>query len=247
MTTQVTLTRRATTPFAPRFVERHPDFWPIVRAARTFYDALDWPAVAEYVRAFDGPPPVTFVETLPKPRRSRARGSIDRASMYDAQIVSGVVPTRARCWHDFSNALVWATFPLAKRALHARQHRAIAAWIPEGATRLPGARSREMDALALLDEGGVVQVGARSVVFGHALYEGAALLLHENAAPVGGVRRVVAREILRLEPRASESESALLARVDAALRELIDEREPLTPESFPSARRLFCSNSGAAG
>lgn len=246
MTTRVTLARRATTPFLPGFVERHEDFWPLARAAGAFAGAADWPPVAAYGRAFEGPPPVVFVESPPKPRRARAKGRIDRDGMYDAQIVRGIVPTRARCWHDFSNALVWATFPRAKQALHARQHRAVAAWIPEGATRLPGARSREMDALALLDEGGVVQVGSTSVIFGHAIYEGAALLLHETTMPPGGVRRVVAREVLQLDPH-TETRGELLRRVDHALAHLLDTQHPLTPETFPSARRLFCSNSAAEG
>lgn len=246
MTTRATLERRATTPFQPAFVERHADFWPLERAARSFAGSIDWPPVADYARAFDGPAPVAFVESAPRPRRARAKGSIDRDAMYDAQIIRGVVPTRARCWHDFSNALVWATFPQAKRALHARQYRAVTAWIPDGATRLPGARSREMDALALIDEGGVVQVGATSVVFGHAIYEGAALLLHERAVPTGGVRRVVAREVLQLEPQ-TETGAALLLRVDVALARFLETQQPLRPETFPRARRLFCSNSAAEG
>ena len=236
------MARRATTPFASSFTSRHPDFWPLGRAARTFADETDWPAVEAYARAFAGVAPVRFELSLPKPRRARRSDApLDRSSMYDAQIVRGVVPTRARDWHDYANALVWATFPSAKQALHARQHRAVAAWIPEGAVRLPGARTREMDGLALIDEGGVVQVGEASIVFGHALYEGAALTLAEH-----GVRRVVAREVLRLEVRAGERPAELLMRVDEALVALLAE-ESLTPERFPSARRVFCSNPSAGG
>lgn len=241
MTTAVTRARRASTPFSPGFFHEHVDFWPIARAARTFERYADWPEVADYARAFVGAPPVRFELSVPKPRRQKR--ALDLDTMYDARIVGGVVPTRARCWHDFSNALVWATFPAAKRALHERQHRAILAWVPAGATRLPGARSREMDALALLDEGGVVQVGERSVVFGHALYEGAVLLSRaETPEATQGPRRVVARQVLELEPVASESDAALVARVDAALEQLL-RATALTPEVFVHARRLFAANS----
>jgi hypothetical protein len=106
--------------------------------------------------------------------------AVDAARLYDARIVRDrCVPTRPRSWHDFLNALVWATFPRAKRALHERQHRALAERIPAGATTLPSTRSREHDALALIDEGGVVLLedgrAKETVVFGHAVYEGLVL------------------------------------------------------------------------
>jgi hypothetical protein len=81
------------------------------------------------------------------------------------------------------NGLVWATFPRAKRALHARQHRALAARVAERTERLPQTRSREQDALALFDEGGLV-VARHSAneestcVFGHAVYALAATEPH---------------------------------------------------------------------
>lgn len=90
--------------------------------------------------------------------------------MYDARIVNeGVVPTREGSWHDLMNALVWATFPKAKKALHTRQHGLVRVAEPGESLRRP----RELDALALLDEGGVAVLrdGSR-VVFGHAIYEG---------------------------------------------------------------------------
>jgi hypothetical protein len=99
---------------------------------------------------------------------------------------------------------VWAVFPEAKWQLHARQHRAVRARLDSAArSTLPGARTREQDALALLDEGGVViacrpasldrarsalserreaeairlfaEREARAVVFGHAIFEGLVL------------------------------------------------------------------------
>jgi hypothetical protein len=142
----------------------------------------DFPPVHSLQRVFGADlsdAPVRFVPAAPRPRRGRRPQAIDVRALYDARItLDRVVPTRARSWHDFMNALVWGTFPKAKSALHARQHRAIAARVEPGARTLPPARTRELDALALLDEGGVVLPGgdlARAVVFGHAIYENLAL------------------------------------------------------------------------
>ncbi|MBS2020575.1 MAG: DUF3025 domain-containing protein [Deltaproteobacteria bacterium] len=114
---------------------------------------------------------IRFVRQPKVPRRRR-RTPKDPASMYDARIVNeGVVPTREGSWHDLMNALVWATFPRAKLALHTRQHGLVRIARPGESLRRP----RELDALALLDEGGVAvpASGAREpVVFGHAIYEG---------------------------------------------------------------------------
>lgn len=111
------------------------------------------------------------------------------------------MPTRPGSWHDLMNALVWATFPLAKRALHLRQHGLVVLAAPGESAR----RSREQDALALFDEGGLVVMraagaGARpseeelaaeieageatALVFGHAIYEGIVL---GRPAPLGSV------------------------------------------------------------
>lgn len=113
---------------------------------------------------------VRFVRQEKTPRRRRRGTPKDPASMYDARIVNeGVVPTREGSWHDLMNALVWATFPRAKKALHTRQHGLVRLAAPGESLRRP----RELDALALLDEGGVaVLAGGSHVVFGHAIYEG---------------------------------------------------------------------------
>jgi hypothetical protein len=205
--------------FDRHFLERSPLFWPIARAARAVLTARaaapppglealsvshvgeDFPPVEALERVFEGNPPVRFALAPPRPRRRRA-GPVDVGTLYDARIaVDRVVPTRARSWHDLMNAFVWGTFPRAKTALHARQHRAIAARIEPGARRLPAVRTRELDALALLDEGGVAVLArdpnalrealradarsslaihvasgvAQAVVFGHAIYESLAL------------------------------------------------------------------------
>jgi hypothetical protein len=163
--------------FEPRFFEKDPKFWPIAATASRFADHTDWPSVDEY----NVPGLVVRFEEAPIKRR-REPGVIDRASLYDARIVNDrVVPTRPRMWHDFLNALVWATFPEAKLALHRRQHAAIEKWIPPGATQLPNARTREQDALALIDEGGVLLVAGQTMFFGHALFEG---LIFEQLAMI---------------------------------------------------------------
>jgi hypothetical protein len=47
-------------------------------------------------------------------------------------------------------------FPRCKRALHERQHALVCAGVGESFEALPGARSKEHDAIAMLDEGGVL-------------------------------------------------------------------------------------------
>jgi hypothetical protein len=214
--------------FEPRFFERSERFWPIARAAANFAHLADWPQVSEYGRAFDAEPPVRFVVAAPRPRRQRRAGRVDPKALYDARItLERCVPTRPRTWHDFMNALVWATFPRAKRALHERQLRALASRIPAGATRLPGTRSREHDALALLDEGGVVVLEAPEapplrIVFGHALYEGLVL----------GVRAMVARAVIAPVACLPEGARERVGLGDAVLEARL--RAPdLAPEALP--------------
>lgn len=109
---------------------------------------------------------VRFVVQAPTPRRRRPLPATMR---YNGQVATqGVVPTRANSVHDLFNALVWAAFPLAKRALHERQH---AAQGQQGEAPGYWVRSREQDWLSMLDEGGMVMVGDTSLLFGHALAE----------------------------------------------------------------------------
>jgi len=196
--------------FDGRFFEKHPDFWPIARAAAVFKDFEDWPHPTAYGDAFAIPnPPVRF-ECAPI-KRKRPPGPIDREALYDAKITKhGIVSTRARMWHDYLNALVWATFPRAKRALHRRQHLAIEKWLPAGATQLPNARTRELDALALIDEGGVLFVNDTRIVFGHALYEG--LVLQQPAMISRGLRFEAAHDDTR--PAVEIADEFLAARLD---------------------------------
>jgi hypothetical protein len=202
--------------FDARFFERDARFEPIAEAARAFAELTDWPTAGEIDRALGARAGIRFVIAARRPRRKR--GPVDLDSLYDAHIVRGEVPTRERHWHDFLNALVWATFPRAKAALHARQHRALVAWARGGAPResivekLPNARTRELDALALIDEGGVLDCGTNKMIFGHALYEGLVL----------GTPAMVARAVV-LSGQPQHADDLLAARLG----------EPLAPEHLP--------------
>jgi hypothetical protein len=192
--------------FDPAFIDRDPLLWPLARAARALAPLDDFPEADRLGRVFDDVAPVRFVEAAPR----RRGGPVDARNLYDARItLDGEVPTRPRCWHDLMNALVWGTFPRAKSALHRRQHQAIAARLVPGSRTLPPTRSSELDALALLDEGGVVVLAretappgdrnadadavrraiadraATAVVFGHAIYE--SLVLGVRPAIVAAV------------------------------------------------------------
>jgi hypothetical protein len=106
---------------------------------------------------------VRFEPMAPRPKRRRggraplepgqAEGGLGPGSYDRAITQDGVVPTREGNLHDLLNAVAWAWFPRAKRRLHALQHDAIGRRLASGAR---GRRTREEDALALLDEGGVL-------------------------------------------------------------------------------------------
>jgi hypothetical protein len=255
--------------FDPRFIERSPLFWPIARAARAVLDPLgtshDFPPVDSLERVFEGDRPVRFALAPPRSRRRRA-GPVDVTALYDARItLEKTVPTRACSWHDLMNALVWGTFPRSKAALHARQHRAIAERVVPGARTLPATRTRELDALALLDEGGVVVLArdldalreafrndghesfaariargaAEPIVFGHAIYESLAL----GIAPA--VVAAVVIDVGALEGAPSPSARA----IDERLAEAIEDAERLrTPEELTrvmlptSTPRVACAS-----
>jgi hypothetical protein len=210
--------------FDGHFYEKHADFWPIARAASHFRDAADWPDPRDYEKAFLEEPGVVRFEVAPV-KRKRPPGPIDRDDLYDAKIVKRkVVSTRARMWHDYLNALVWATFPRAKMALHRRQHLAIEKWLPLGATQLPNARTRELDALALIDEGGVLLLENKThgtitrMVFGHALFEG--LVLQQPAMICRGLRFDIAdaHDLADHETLTKIADDFLATRLDDARR-----------------------------
>jgi hypothetical protein len=231
------------------FFRRSPLFWPIARPASRLEGYPDWPTPAELTLLFDGAPPVRFERAPPKPRRRRAPAD----ARYDARIATtGVVPTRAASWHDLLNALVWVRFPRAKLALHARQYRMISARLGDD-LRLPGARTAEQDAVAMLDEGGVVILCVRerqrevseamgrdgvadfatlvragaacAVVFGHAIYEGLAC---------GGPEGVRAAAYVAAVDAVPADADARVARADESLAALLSREAPLTRADFTS-------------
>jgi hypothetical protein len=159
----------------PAFGHGEAAFEAVSAAAERLRGFARWPTVEEIDLALADLARVRFVVQAPKSRRRR--GAIDAAALYDGRIsVEGVVPTRPRSWHDLMNALVWASFPRSKRALHARLYRAMRERLAAPATRLPNARTREQDLLAMLDEGGVLSITdshgvERRFVFGHAILE----------------------------------------------------------------------------
>ena len=179
-------TRAEAKTFGARFFERDPRFSAVAPVAKIFAEYTDWPAPSDLDRELAARAGIRFVLAKPRPRRQR--GPVDVRDMYDARIARGEVPTREKNWHDFLNALVWATFPKSKATLHARQHRAIREWAGADVVRkLPNARTRELDALALIDEGGVIVCEDAKLVFGHALYEGFVLDVRSMIARAVGV------------------------------------------------------------
>jgi hypothetical protein len=208
----------------PSFFRKSPLFWPIAPAASKLERFADWPEPEDLAVLFArGAAPVRFELAAPKPRRRPAATD----ARYDARIaVERVVPTRARSWHDLLNALVWATFPRAKLALHERQHRMIAARLGED-LRLPGSRTKEQDAVAMIDEGGVALLrDARSscaIIFGHAIYEGLAC---GGPPDVRGAARSVPLAEIPPDP------GARIAAADEALAALLAREAPVTREDF---------------
>lgn len=146
----------------PKFIERNRWFWPLSRAALRVQSLGDWPSIDALNVLYAELTVDKHVEQLRfaqnvKRRDKRVAGKVNLDALYDARITKfAEVPSRERDWHDFFNALCFATFPRAKRALHARQFSILEARVGHNSERLPGARTREQDALTLFDEGGVV-------------------------------------------------------------------------------------------
>jgi hypothetical protein len=238
----------------PEFPARSAWFWPLARAARQLRDNADWPTRGELEAiAAEGARDTELAPLCFGPNVDRAAkyadGRVVLDALYDARIARrGEVPTRERDWHDLFNALCFATFPRAKRALHARQYRALAERIADDARALPSTRSREQDALTLFDEGGMALAAdaraasvlascdvhtlpealarfereghARLVPFGHALFEH---LVEGIACPGGGTRLL---ELATVPDDAAE----LVRAVDRELSaRLADPRQFLSP------------------
>lgn len=212
-------------PWDAEAAARHELAWPIRPFAERFAACADWPSIEELgdrlADAIAGH--VTFVPSAPR-RRHRRRAPVTSGDLYDGRIVlSREVPSRRRSWHDFFNALTWAAWPLSKRALHARQHEAIAARVRAPTFRLPSARTPEQDRLAMLDEGGVVLLAgpgaSELIVFGHALFDH----LREARFPV------FARPEVLVVTDVPAERGARLALADAMLARALEDGRAPTP------------------
>lgn len=146
----------------PNFLSRSPWFWPLTDAASRFQNLTDWPTTRDFDCLYDeltrekGVASLRFGDNVRR-QDKRVGGFVNLDALYDARITKhGEVPSRTRDWHDLFNALCFATFPRSKVALHHRQYTILEQRVGHTATQLPGARTREQDALTLFDEGGVV-------------------------------------------------------------------------------------------
>jgi hypothetical protein len=104
------------------------------------------------------------------PRASVLAGVLERAGVgfelaqasssrdYEAAVMQGQIPTREGSWHDVFNVLAFVLYPHSKAALHARVH----ALAQARAGRLP--RTREEDALALIDEVSLLVAGGGEAI-----------------------------------------------------------------------------------
>ena len=224
---------------------------------RPLFRGSDWPTLEAYTELAErerqaraeGLASVRFAPPEPRPRRARARPPLDPRQLYDGRIaLEREVPCLRSSYHDLLNVLAWAAFPRAKRALHARQFRALSAWLPASSAQLPNRRTREQDALALFDEGGSVlvlsaelgarlggvqegtlalsEIPARLVLFGHALMEH---LCFERS-------RVRSAALLLQLPHPLPQGRLLLDQVDEAIAlRLADGRELTHPDGFDRA------------
>lgn len=266
-------------PWDQSFLAGHPlfrAFEPFARPLRT----PTWPGPEDFtrvcaefcIRSGLELSPLSFRAMQKKSRREK-RSSVELERLYDGSItLSGEVPCLRESYHDLLNAIVFCAFPRAKRALHARQFRALKTWLQENgvlgdetsAPRLPGARSREQDALTIFDEGGTVLLfterahekwrGARTrlsledfgpdqvlpLLFGHALLEH--LVEGQRALRSSGVVMVLPEPKGELLALAGEKDVLeLFAYVDARLAERLED-----PKEFrlPGADSIFELSSG---
>ena len=182
--------------------------------ARERLDGLDrFPTVEDLNERLGAP--VRFV-------RAPERREKDPTRLYEYRAaVDGEVLTRPHNWHDLYPALSWASFPASKIALTRLLVEAQQRWLAEERLRddvergrLPGARRRVQDLLAMFDEGGVVLAGEETIWFGHALFE------HRWLVPAQRLRG----SVLKLASRAPELDRAIAAAVGAP--EFLSGRQP---------------------
>ncbi|MEZ4390303.1 MAG: DUF3025 domain-containing protein [Polyangiales bacterium] len=246
-------TRVNAAPWSPRF-DAHPRFEAVLPGSALLHSFDDFPSVEALDAALaarlptrEGGGRYQLVRDAP---RSRRRSGPPR-ERYDVLIDrDGTIPTREANWHDLLNAVVWASFPRAKSRVSARQRRLHAQ--RDASATATHHRDRSQDALALLDEGGVLAVctraehaavcdalaqgpdalwsleaagRARVLIFGHAVYEH---LVH------GAVSRAAVHPVA-LDALPDELD-ALRAAADLALAARLDDpADLLAPGPYPAA------------
>lgn len=155
--------------WVPDFDQKSQLFAPFHALSRHLRHEDRWPSTDEYTELFARVcrergldlPALKFTAQPKKARRAK-RESVVLEELYDGRIaLRGEVPCLTESYHDLFNALIFAAFPLAKRALHSRQFRALSERVEPGMKRLPEARTREQDALTVFDEGGSVVLVTR--------------------------------------------------------------------------------------
>lgn len=121
-----------------------PQTWPTLADYQSLLDRLSRPVLTS------GGMPLRVVE------QSHEKPS-DWRQGYEPRIyLQGALQTRLENWHDCFNVLTWATFPLAKAALNARQY----ALLKAQAHDPPQPRQPNQDALTQFDESGVIVLSA---------------------------------------------------------------------------------------
>lgn len=148
------LARAAKGAYLERFWEA-PLFDAVRHVAVSLEGLSDFPDVPELSRRlFPATSGISLETQVVLPKRTKKPKV--HAELYDVSIRDrGLVPTRARSWHDLMNALVFAAYPKAKHTIHALHARELDRHFARHGG-LPNARSRVQDVLALFDEGGVV-------------------------------------------------------------------------------------------
>ncbi len=245
----------------PGAVERIDALWPLYDAARAFAEQRSWPSIDDWNDALRGDePPPRAASGAPirferQPSRRVLRSRRQELLGYDESIfLHGIVPSREGNWHDFFNMLAWRSFPDAKRALNARQYEAQQRRVLDG-DRDSGRRTREQDALAMLDEGGLlllagdpfaalvedslarndhavlcemVRAGELAIlVFGHALCE----QLVADTTSARGFAVVLGAGDDRPSRRAG---STMRRRADLALAQRLSDKSALSAKASPS-------------
>lgn len=182
---------RLTTDWDPRFIQRHPGFDTLAAAAHPLTELVQWPRLDHYQAALSAAPSVrnahgVALKVTPE----------DHAHHYELRIdADGTLATRAACWHDFFQMLVWRTLPHSKAMLSAKHALATRTRMAQQQR----SRNSIENACTLFDENGAILLSSDSgllelaknfawrelflhhraqwqqhiqcIIFGHALYE----------------------------------------------------------------------------